>query len=80
MDSGILFGVLGLAVGFTIALVIIWQVFATKRDRIRAELSREADYRHLADQAIEAQNAVAAELSELRTKVAAVEKLMRAVE
>lgn len=77
--------VLGLFALITLLVaVVIWQVFSVARARVAA--SREQAYQQLAAQATEAQRQIAAdldratgELTELRQRVAAMEKLLREV-
>jgi TolA-binding protein len=81
---GMLF-VLGLLALITVVIVVfIWQIFATSR--ARASAAREEAYQKLAERAAAAQESAAQEqqkisenLSDLRTKVAAIEKLLREV-
>jgi hypothetical protein len=65
-------------------VVVVWQWFATRR--ARASVAREEAYRKLAEQAIavqqrtaEEQQKISEDLGELRTRVSAIEKLLREV-
>lgn len=77
--------VLGLLTLTTVLLVVfIWQIFATSR--ARASAAREEAYQKLAERATAAQESTAQEqqkisedLRDLRTRVAAIEKLLREV-
>ena len=77
--------VLGLLALITVLIVVfIWQVFATSR--ARASAAREEAYQKLAERSVEAQERTAGEqqkisedLSDLRARVAAIEKLLREV-
>jgi hypothetical protein len=81
-----MFFVFGLIMLATIIIVIVvWQSFETKRARMSIE--REEAYRQLAEQATDAQNKMALEeqkisegVDELRTRVAAIEKILREVD
>ncbi len=75
-----LFGLITLIVA-----VVIWQVFSIARARVSA--TREDAYHKLAEQATESQRRIAedlgratGELTELRQRVAAIERLLREVD
>ncbi len=84
MDGqGFVLGILTLFA--TIVVVFVWQIFATAR--ARASAAREEAYTRLAERATEAiedtsrlQQQLSEGLEELRTRVAAIEKLLREVE
>ena len=77
------FFVLGLFTLITVLIVVVlWQWFATRR--ARASVVREEAYRKLAEQSsaaqqstAEAQQKISEDLGELRTRVSAIEKLLR---
>lgn len=77
--------VLGLLALITVLIVVfIWQVFATSR--ARASAAREEAYQKLAERSVEAQERtdreqqkISEDLSDLRARVAAIEKLLREV-
>jgi cell division protein FtsB len=80
-----MFFVLGiLALITTLIVVVVWQTFVTWRARMSVE--REEAYRKLADQATSALQKTAEEqekigegMEELRTRVAAIERMLREV-
>jgi len=68
---------------FTIVcVVVISQVLKTARAKTvsMAEIARDEAYRKLAEEAISAQRKIAEDLSDLRTRVASMEKLLREVD
>lgn len=81
-----MFFALGLLALVTVVIVVaIWQSFATRRAKMSVE--REEAYRKLAEQAMDSQQKTALEsqkiaegIEELRTRVAAIEKILREVE
>ena len=85
---GIVF-VLGITVAVAVVLVVvIWQVFAVARAKTVAEITAASDdaYRTLAKQATAAQQTsaeqqerIATELAALRSRVTAIEQLLREV-
>ena len=83
--SGTIFVMVMSALGVAIVIVLIWQIFATRR--ARAVLKREDEYRKLAERATVAQeqaaqgfSRVAAELEDLRARVAEMERVLKEVE
>jgi hypothetical protein len=75
----------GITMLTAIAVVVIWQVFASWRARV--SLAREEAYRKLAEQTSSTQQTTVLQLGELtegmadlRTRVTAIEKLLREVE
>ena len=87
LGIGFVFGILVLIV--ILLVVLMKQVYKTKHIQIasEAELSRDTAYRKLAESSCqlqreikEGQDKLAAELVQLRTRVAAIEKLLREVE
>jgi hypothetical protein len=74
------------ALGFSAVIaVLIWSVMGVAKARVA--VSRELEYKKLAQQATEAQQSTAdrlqtlvSDMAELRTKVASMEKLLREVE
>ena len=87
-NAGILF-VFGIAALIAVIIVaLIWQIFRTAQTKTATEatFAQEEAYRTLAEQAVaaqrtiaEEQRTIAAEMAELRTRVAAMEKLLREV-
>ena len=81
-----IFFFLGLLVLITVVIVVVvWQSFLTRRARMSIE--REAAYQTLAEQAAASQQKTATEtqkiaegVEELRTRIAAIEKILREVE
>jgi hypothetical protein len=70
------FGILFL---FTaILIVVIWQIFSTRR--ANAALTRDDAYRKLAEQATSAQQRTADDLTDLRQRVERIEKILSQVE
>ncbi len=75
--------VFGLLVLLTVLIVVVlWQVFATKRAKLSVD--RKEEYRTLAERSTAAQQSTAEEqrkisedLGDLRTRVSAIEKLLR---
>lgn len=64
---------------FTVILiVVIWQLFATRR--AHAELARDEAYRKLAEQSVETQQQTAADLADLRERIERIEKVLKEVE
>lgn len=70
---------------FAVVAVLIWSVMGVAKANVAVK--REVEYKKLAMQATEAQQATAdrlqtvvSDLAELRTKVASMEKLLREVE
>ena len=61
-----------------IIVVIIWQLFATRR--AHAVLTRDEAYRKLAEESTHAQQLTAAELSDLRHRIERIEKVLQEVE
>lgn len=83
--SGIIFVLVISALGVALLIVIIWQIFATQR--ARAVLTREDEYRKLAERATAAQEQTVQELSrtaagldDLRARVAEMERVLKEVE
>lgn len=74
------YAVLGMLIGFSIVVLVIWQVFAAQREKIRLKLANEQEYQLLAERSAAAQEAVARELAEVQGRLAAVEKLMRSID
>ena len=61
-----------------IIIVIVWQLFATRR--AHAALSRDEAYRKIAEQANETQRKTHEELADLRQRIERIEKLLSEVE
>jgi len=87
--GGIVFVICIVAIVATVILVLIWQVSKTAQSRRAAAVTAAQDeaYRKLAEQSALAQERVAADLAmlnttvtELRERVASIEKMMREVE
>lgn len=85
-DSGI--AIVSTVSVFAVLVVAIWQGFKTWQTRIatQASAAQQEAYRTLAEQAVaaqrtiaEEQRTIAAEMAELRLRVAAMEKLLREV-
>jgi type VI protein secretion system component VasK len=66
-----------LAGSFALVIVVVWQVAVTWRARIVA--SRDRAYQQLAEEAVATQRQAAADLADLRERVASIEKLLREV-
>jgi hypothetical protein len=62
----------------SILIVVIWQLFATRR--AHAVLARDEAYRKLAEQATESQGKTAEELADLRERIVRIEKVLKEVE
>ncbi|MGW4892727.1 hypothetical protein ACWEQL_10750 [Kitasatospora sp. NPDC004240] len=80
MNDEMVYAVLGMLIGFSIVVLVIWQVFAAQREKIRLKLANEQEYQLLAERSAAAQEAVARELAEVQGRLAAVEKLMRSID
>jgi len=84
MNSSVfILGILGLVA--LVAVVTIWQMFATWR--ARALLAREDEYRGLSARAVLAQESssrrldeIAAEVTQLRARLDAIERILTVVE
>ncbi|MQA14038.1 MAG: hypothetical protein GEV09_07640 [Pseudonocardiaceae bacterium] len=83
--TGDIFALVLLGLITLVVVVVIWQVFSIARAKVSAR--REEAYQKLAEQATEAQRSIAddlsratGELTEVRQRVAAMEKLLREVE
>lgn len=83
--SGTIFVMVMSALGVALVIVLIWQIFATQR--ARAVLTREDEYRKLSERATAAQeqtaqdlSRMAAELADLRTRAAEMERVLKEVE
>ncbi|WP_104371490.1 hypothetical protein [Desulfocucumis palustris] len=65
-----------------LAVVLVWQGLRTWQIRMtsRAEIARDEAYRKLAEEAISAQTKISEDLSDLRFRVASIEKMLREVE
>jgi hypothetical protein len=61
-----------------ILVVVIWQLFATRR--AHAALTRDDAYKKLAEAATEAQRKSAEDLADLRERVIRIEKMLKEVE
>ena len=79
------FFVLGaLTILVTAGIIVVWQAFVTWRSRM--SIAREAAYRNLAEQAIQSQSKASeclekatADLSDLRHRMAEVERILKEV-
>ncbi len=67
--------VFGLLVLLTVLIVVVWQVFATQQAKLSVD--RKEEYRKLAERSTAAQQITAEDLGDLRTRVSAIEKLLR---
>ena len=67
---------------FILVVVLVWQGFKTWQARTvsLAEIAREEAYRKLAEEAVAVQQKMAADLKDLRTRITAMEKILRDVE
>lgn len=65
-----------------LAVVLVWQGFKTwqMRTTSRAEIARDEAYRKLAEEAISVQTKISEDLSDLRVRVASIEKMLREVD
>jgi Tfp pilus assembly protein PilO len=61
-----------------ILVVVIWQLFATRR--AHAALARDEAYRKLAEQAVETQQKTAEDLADLRERIERIENVLKEVE
>lgn len=61
-----------------ILVVVIWQLFATRR--AHAALTRDDAYKKLAEQATEAQQKSAEDLADLRERIIRIETMLKEVE
>lgn len=68
----------GILMMTTVITVLIWQIFGTWRARMA--VSREEAYRQLAEKAITLQRRIAEDLTDVQTRMTAIERLMREVE
>jgi hypothetical protein len=89
MNEGVIFGLAGMAFTLILVVPLIWQGFKTWQVRIasRETIARDEAYRHLAQEAvsaqqtaIETQRQMAQDLSEVRERVIAIEKMLREVD
>ncbi len=89
MNEEVIFGIGGM--GFVlviltlitiIAVVVITQALKTARAKSvsMAEIARDEAYRKLAEETVTLQRRIADDLSDLRTRIAVMEKMMREVE
>lgn len=78
-EVGIAAGVL--IVFFLVVGLAVWQGFRTYQMKLqhRADVARDEAYQKLAAEAVVAQAGIARDLSDLRQRVAAIEKMMREV-
>jgi len=68
---------------FTIvAVVVISQVLKTARAKTisMAEIARDEAYRKLAEEAVSVQRKISEDLSDLRTRIASMEKMLREID
>ncbi|MBP2702759.1 hypothetical protein JOL79_02950 [Microbispora sp. RL4-1S] len=71
--------VLGIIIAATVLLIVaIWQVTAAYR--ARALISREQSFRTLSEESAAAMGRVADELTELRERVASLERLLKEID
>jgi hypothetical protein len=86
--SGMAFVLGGAALVAVVIVVIAWQIFAVARTKMvtEATIAHEAAYRKLAEQSAVTQEQIAARLdglensmSDLRDRVASIEKMLREV-
>ncbi|HHT02317.1 MAG TPA: hypothetical protein GXZ96_06495 [Firmicutes bacterium] len=65
-----------------IAVVVIWQVLKTAREKTRyaVELAINDAYRRLAEQAVAVEEKMAKDIADLRARVASMENLLREIE
>jgi Tfp pilus assembly protein PilO len=69
----------GMTVLFTIIIVVvIWQLFATRR--AHAAITRDEAYKKLVEEATKAQQQTAHDLEDLKMKVANIERMLKEVE
>jgi hypothetical protein len=61
-----------------ILVVVIWQLFATRR--AHAVLARDEAYKKLAEQAAETQQRTLEDLADLKQRVANIERVLKEVE
>lgn len=89
MKSFDIYGFTFLVAGLILILMLAWQMFKTRQTRItsRAEIARDEAYRKLAEEAIlaqqkmtENQEKMVKELSEMRVRIASIEKVLHEVE
>lgn len=86
MNEGVIFGIGGmvfvLVLLVPLAVVLVWQGFKTWQIRTtsRAEIARDEAYRKLAEEAISLQKKIAEDLSDLRIRIASIEKMFREVD
>lgn len=78
MENEVWIPVAALVGVFALAIVIVWQIFATTR--ARAVLAREKSYRELAERATGVAERLEEALSDVRTRVQWMEKTMREVD
>jgi hypothetical protein len=77
MDAGIWIPVAVIVGVFALAVVIVWQVFATAR--ARALVARERQYRDLAERSARTAEHLAQTLDDIQARVRWIEKTMREV-
>ena len=75
---GTLFGLGFLLLVTAVTVVVIWQVAASIR--ARAAVSREQEYRRLADQALATQETAQRQLAELNDRMADIQTRMASLE
>jgi len=89
MDKEIIFGIGGM--GFVlvilllitiVAVVVISQLLKTTRAKTvsMAEIARDEAYRKLAEEAVALQRKIAGDLSDLRTRITSMEKMLREID
>jgi predicted negative regulator of RcsB-dependent stress response len=87
--GGVITSVAGIMLVIILAGVLIWQVFKTMQTRMttQAVIAQDQAFRELAERATAAQETIAsesarmsAEITEIRSRVTAMEKLLREVE
>jgi hypothetical protein len=73
------------ALGTVVAVVVLWQMFATRR--ARAVLAREDEYRQLAERAVTAQEGaerrlgeITARLADMHVRLESLERVLTTVE
>jgi len=80
--AGMLFVLVILTLVTIIAVVVIKQALKTARAKTisMAQIAREEAYRKLAEEAISLQKKISEDLSDMRTRIVSIEKMLREVD
>ncbi|MEL7567801.1 MAG: hypothetical protein AAGU27_23390 [Dehalobacterium sp.] len=80
--AGMSFALVILILVTIVAVILIWQLFKSWQIKMasRAEIARDEAYRKLAEEAVSVQKKIGEDLSDLRTRIESIEKILREVE